>query len=220
MKVSFVDKLGDVISIKPNEVIIRLHEYNQLPEELRKDFEVVCWRAKTQYDVLVAQDREKGIRPTVATHKSFVMNEIVRPFLKANKVNLLSKSKSSKGEVKKSSTKVVKTPSKSSKSGSSEQNGSTGAVEQEITEEVRAKISKLYSNFDSEELSDEYVKVENKSLIDTVAGATVSVNFEDDLSSAFDDVVIIPQGVNINTTGISDEDLEDIANSGNNFFND
>lgn len=81
LKISRVEKLGDVCAFKSNEIQVVGNIYDRVPEDSREDMAVIFNNAKDAYDAKVAQAKASGEKPKSAQYKSEVISDIVKPFL-------------------------------------------------------------------------------------------------------------------------------------------
>ena len=86
MNVKVVDKLGDIVAYKPNEVQVIKGLYDKVPSEFRSDFESVLITARESYFRMVKESKDKGEKPKSAAIKKQTISSIIEPFLNRHNI--------------------------------------------------------------------------------------------------------------------------------------
>lgn len=167
LKVTRVEKLGDVCAFKSNEIQVVGNVYDRVPAESLEDFTVILNNAKDAYDAKVADAKAKNEKPKSAQYKSEVVSEIVRPFLAKFGVEGKQERKTVEKVIRPKDPKIT---------------DAKDPVQIELTEVEKKSAERYYDdNFPSDMLDD--------SVDEVVTGPTVelgSVSDDFDLEDDFD----------------------------------
>lgn len=101
MEVIIVDKLGAMVAFRPKHIEFLRETYDKIPEVQRDNLETILNQCKQAYDVKVADDKSKGIRPNPTAIKNEVFGSILHPWLNSIGVE-------TSGSVKRSETRTIK----------------------------------------------------------------------------------------------------------------
>lgn len=131
-KVVRVEKLGALCAFKPKEIQVVGALYDRVPQEQMSDFETVLNKAKELYDFKVADVKASGEKPKATSLKSEALDEVLTPWLERTGINNAPK------RVVSRNPRIV-----------------SGSDKTEVAASIDiGRVTELYDNFPSDELSD------------------------------------------------------------------
>lgn len=181
MEVIIVDKLGAMVAFRPKHIEFLRETYDKIPEAQRDNLETILNQCKQAYDVKVADDKSKGIRPNPTAIKNEAFGSILYPWLNSIGVE-------TGAPIKRSETRTIKSSNPRIPKEKKEE-----PMDQIVIDE--AMVSNVYdNNFPADMMDDDapthqsaVLEGEDESLFEGDFFEDAKIDFGDEDKSLFED---------------------------------